>query len=245
MKVLSWQFLLFDVEGIGAECARMCVCVCAGGSTGSWQFVKGVWVEVEQPVEWVWLWAEGWTDRRGRMERRGSGLVAEVWNSYFVIWNMSEISNEIWSITASHTSQWSAQSVWVCVCVFSGNVLSFLFWSTGALDGGRGRKRGEEGRERGRRGGFSTWTYWSFTVLSEVFFFCFHLSGRCQGELSVLHCVYIHSVCVCVCVCVRVRRPFEIPTVFLCGLPSLSSPQTSIVSSVSSAFLCFVPICSQ
>lgn len=32
MKVLSWQFLLFDVEGIVAVCARICVqfsvCVC-------------------------------------------------------------------------------------------------------------------------------------------------------------------------------------------------------------------------
>lgn len=97
--------------------------------------------------------------------------------------------------------------VGVCVCVFSGNVLSFLFWSTGALDGGRGRTRGEEGRERGRRGGFSTWTYWSFTVLAEVFFFfsVFHLSGRCQGELSVLHGIYMHSVCTCVCVCLSLR----------------------------------------
>lgn len=25
MKVLSWQFLLFDVEGIGAVCSRTCV----------------------------------------------------------------------------------------------------------------------------------------------------------------------------------------------------------------------------
>lgn len=35
MKVLSWQFLLFDVEGIVAVCARICVqfsvCVCFGG----------------------------------------------------------------------------------------------------------------------------------------------------------------------------------------------------------------------
>lgn len=191
----SFSYLMWRELG---QSVRACVCVCAGGSTGSWQFVKGVWEEVEQPEEWVWLWAEGWTDRRGRMERRGLGLVTEVWNSYFVIWNMSEISNEIWSITASHTSQWNAWSVCVlgcggvCVCVFWKRVVIFILkhwgvrWRKGA-DEGR-RREGE--REERRIFHLNLLVFhcprWSF-----FFFFCFSfvwpLSGRAECSTRYLH----------------------------------------------------------
>lgn len=186
----SFSYLMWRELGLRVE-----VCVWRlGGSMGSWQFVKGVREEVEQPVEWVWLRAEGWTDRGEGWRGEVWVLPTGVWNSYFVIWNMSEISNEIWSITASHTSQWNALSVCVSACVcFWKCVVIFILKHWGVRwEGGGGWRGGEKkgGREGGRGGGFSTWTYWSFTVLSEVFF---HLSGPCQGGLSVLR-VHMYSV---------------------------------------------------
>lgn len=87
MKVLSWQFLLFDVEGIGAVCTNMCVGLCMCGLEG---VVWGGGVELYV----VLTFYEGYTgegcaasgmglgrgvDRqRGRMERRALGLTTEV-----------------------------------------------------------------------------------------------------------------------------------------------------------------------
>lgn len=128
---------------LGSACMHMriglCVCACermSGVDFWSWQVVK------DARRGWTALWNGAGSGLRSGLTDRRFGLVTDVWNSCFVIWNTSEISNEIWSIMASHSSQWNA----LCVRV-SGDVLSFLLWSTEALDGGgvgRGRERGSD-----------------------------------------------------------------------------------------------------
>lgn len=155
-----------------------------------------------------------------RMERKGLGLATEVWNSYFVIWNMSEISNEIWSITASHTSQWRARSVCVCLCVcFWKCVVIFILEHWGV----RWREAAEEERRRAwwkGGGGLSTWTYWSFTVLSQVFFFSlFFICLAPVRESYVLYastystyCLYM-SIRVKACMASEHGTSFKIPSI--------------------------------
>lgn len=190
MKVLSWQFLLFDVGGIGAVCVEgefEVLTVCEGCRGEGWAASgKGLAA------------GRGLDRQRGRWREEVWGLPAGVWNSYFVIWNMSEISNEIWSITASHTSQWNALSVcpsmrvcfWKCVVIFI-----LKHW------GVRWREGVDEGRRReGREEDFPL-ELTGLSLSSQVFFlffFFFHLSGLCQGELSA---VCFLCVCMCVVVC--------------------------------------------
>lgn len=62
-KVLSWRFLLFDVEGIGAVRTHTLACVRAwlqwyGGPDS----LSGLQEEVGKPGGMALLWAEVWTD---------------------------------------------------------------------------------------------------------------------------------------------------------------------------------------
>lgn len=132
-KVLSWHFLVFDVEGIVVVHIHIHV---PGCGMGVLTVCQGCRRRLGSPAEWRWLWG---LDRR----RRGLGLPTEAQNSYFVIWNMSEISNEIWSITAAHISQWSAPCVFVCVWVcFWECVVIFILEHSGVRwrEKGRGRE---------------------------------------------------------------------------------------------------------
>lgn len=75
--MLSWQFLSFDVEGIGAVFIGWCVCEREklGGSAGVLTVCEGCRRSLSRPAKWARLRSEEWTDGGGTdgEERFGSG----------------------------------------------------------------------------------------------------------------------------------------------------------------------------
>lgn len=79
MKVLSWQFLLFDVEELWLCVYSLeCVCVCVGGQYGILTVCEGC-RGGGRAASGLGLALGGVVDRQTRrMERKGLGLATEV-----------------------------------------------------------------------------------------------------------------------------------------------------------------------